>query len=178
MKEEEELLGVFIEMGITSSELLRGESMSTGDDGDGHVGSSMGMTTHPGPVEGGVHQLQLLLHTGDVVTRPLGRVDASFDGGVLGRQTKGIPAHGKQDTSSSEPVVACDDIGDGVDAEVSQVKLPRGIWKHGQDIHVIIGSFRAGGLAPSTLAPSLTPCSIQGREVELCRSVASREGDG
>ncbi len=48
------------------------------------------------PVEGEAQRLQLALHVGDVVARPLGRRHAVLDGRVLGRQAEGIPAHGLQ----------------------------------------------------------------------------------
>lgn len=84
-------------------------------------------------------------------------------------------------------MVSRNDIRNSVDAEVSQVEVPRRIWEHGKNVHVIggltvdgrgRGSSEPAPFEQSPVAPFLTPFSVQCGEVELCSGVASIQSNG
>ena len=65
-----------------------------------------------------------------------------LDGGVLCRQSKGVPTHGLEDVLAAHALIAGDDIANGVVAHMAHVQLPRGIGKHGQAIELLaVGVF-------------------------------------
>lgn len=79
------------------------------------------LLTHPRPIPTPVHQLELFLHPGDVVSRPRRGVDASFDGGILSREPEGVPTHGQQDVIALEGPVASQDIGNRIHPQMAEV---------------------------------------------------------
>ncbi len=82
------------------------------------------------PVDGQAHRLHLLLHVGDVVVRPLGRRHLVLDGGVLGGQAEGVPAHGHQHVHALHAQLAREHVVDRVVAHVAHVQLAAGVGQH------------------------------------------------
>src|SRR2546426_813037 len=78
----------------------------------------------------------------DVVVGPPGRVDAVLDGGVLGRQPEGVPAHGVEHAVARHPPLARDHVADRVVAHVPHVDVPGGVREHRE--HVVRGRARLG----------------------------------
>ena len=64
-------------------------------------------------------------HVGDVLPRPLRRRHAVGDGGVLGRQAEGVPAHRLQHVVALHAHVARQHVADGVVAHVAHVQPAR-----------------------------------------------------
>ena len=77
---------------------------------------------------------ELVAHVVDVFTGPPGRRHAVLDGGVLGRQAEGVPAHGLQDIAALHALVAGDHVADGVVAHMPHVQPPAGIGEHGEAV--------------------------------------------
>ena len=86
------------------------------------------------PVDGEAQRLQLLLHVGDVVVRPLRRRHRVLDRRVLGRQTEGVPAHGLQHVVAAHAVEAGQHVADGVVAHMAHVQLARRVGEHRQAV--------------------------------------------
>lgn len=95
---------------------------------------SLSSNTYRIPIEAGVHALQLFLHLCNVLLRPDTRIKSSFDGCILGRKPKSIPARGVEDIVALHVPIPCNHIGNGVDSEVTHMKRTGGIRKHGQHI--------------------------------------------
>ena len=90
----------------------------------------------PGPVIGIAQFLELLAHIVDVAIGPFRRSHLVFHGGVLGRQAKGIPAHGLQHILAQHALIAADGITDGVVANVAHMQVATGIGEHGQAVEL------------------------------------------
>ncbi|OIQ64285.1 hypothetical protein GALL_541640 [mine drainage metagenome] len=88
----------------------------------------------PAPVYPQPQRLQLLLHVGDVVVSPPGRRHPVLDGGILGRQPEGIPAHGLQHVVAAHLVPAGEHVANGVVAHVSHVQLAGRVGEHRQAV--------------------------------------------
>ena len=82
------------------------------------------------PVIGEAKLLLLLLHVLDVAVRPVGRLDAVLDGGILSRHAEGVKAHRVQDVEALHRLVARHDIADGVVAHMAHVQIARRIREH------------------------------------------------
>ncbi len=76
----------------------------------------------PGIVKGKTQALQLLPEVGDILPRHLGRGHMVFDGVVLSRQAKGIPADGVEHVVALHPPLPGDDVKGGVAARVPHMK--------------------------------------------------------
>lgn len=101
----------------------------------------------------------------DVLFCPRGRVDAPLDSGILGRQTKGIPANWVQHIMSSHEVKAGNDVGNGIHAQVAKMERPRRIRKHGQDVYgLLAGSFGVAEAAKTVPGPDILPFYIDLRK--------------
>ncbi len=73
----------------------------------------------------------------DVLVRPLGSLRVVLDGGVLGRQAKGIEADGMQHVVAAHAGLTGHGIADGIVARVAHVEVARGIREHLE--HVLLG---------------------------------------
>ncbi len=82
------------------------------------------------PVVGQAQLLQLRLHLGNVLVRPGGGVNAPVDGGIFGRQAKGVPAHGVEHTVALHSLEAGDDISNCIIAHMPHMQVARGVGKH------------------------------------------------
>ncbi len=82
------------------------------------------------PVDGQAHRLHLLLHVGDVVVRPLRRRHLVLDGGVLGGQAEGVPAHGHQHVHALHAQLAREHVVDRVVAHMAHVQLAARVGQH------------------------------------------------
>ena len=95
------------------------------------------------PVDAQPQRLQLLLHVGDVVVSPLRGRHLVLDGGVLGGQAEGIPAHGLQHAVAAHLVPAGEHVADGVVAHMAHVQLARRVGEHGQAVILGLAGFLA-----------------------------------
>ena len=95
----------------------------------------------PAPVVAETHLLELRAHVVDVLRGPARGMHLVGDGGVLGGQPEGVPAHGVEDVEPAHALVARDHVTDGVVAHVSHVDAPRRIREHLQQ--VVLGTGRA-----------------------------------
>ena len=98
------------------------------------------------PVNGQAHRLHLALHVGDVVVSPLRGRHAVLDGGVFGRQAKGVPAHGHEHVKALHAQAARDHVVDGVVAHMPHVQLAAGVRQHGAG--VVLGAAAVFAHAP------------------------------
>lgn len=89
-----------------------------------------------------IHSLQLSLHLLNVGHGPLCWIDASFNGGILSRQTKSIPAHWMYRMVSTESPESRENVRDGVDPDVTHMQRSRRVRKHGQNV-LFLSSYRA-----------------------------------
>jgi len=88
------------------------------------------------PVEGAAESLELILHLCDVLLCPGCGLYSPLIGGILGGQTKGIPAHRLEHVLAAHSLEASHRIGNGVDAHMAHVEIARGVWEHGE--HVVL----------------------------------------
>ena len=109
------------------------------------------------PVVAEAQALELGAHVLDVGVGPLGGRDAVLDGGVLGRQPEGVPAHGLQDVPAPHALVARDHIPDGVVADVPHVELPARIGEHREAVELL-----APGVLGGAEYPRLLPAALDG----------------
>ena len=111
------------------------------------------------PIIGQAHGFELLAHGGDVLARPLGRMHAPLDGGVLGRQAESVPAHGVQHVEALGALVARDHVAQGIVAHVAHVDAPRRIGEHLH--HVILRARRVGlGDEGAAVFPAALPLGL------------------
>ena len=107
------------------------------------------------PIVAETQALELGAHVLDVGVGPLGGRDAVLDGGVLGRQPEGVPAHGLQDIPAPHALVARDHIPDGVVADMPHVELPARIGEHRETVKLlapgILGGAEYARLLPAAL---------------------------
>jgi hypothetical protein len=74
--------------------------------------------------------LQLPFHVGDVVERRCLRVGARLDRRVLGRQPERVPSKRMQHVETAHPLHTRHHVADDVVADVSDVRVPRGVREH------------------------------------------------
>jgi hypothetical protein len=103
----------------------------------------------------------------DVLPRPRGRIDAPFDGGILGRQAKGIPANRMQNVMASHEVEAGNDVGNGIHAKMTEMQRPRGIREHGQNVDGLLAG-PAGVAVPTETGsrPEVLPFGVDFRQAQ------------
>ena len=94
-------------------------------------------------------------HLVDVGCGPLGRVPPLADGGVLGRQPEGVPAHRLQDVAAVHAPVPGQCIADRVVAHVSHVQPAGGVGQHRQAVVLAAAVAFLGAKAPCILPASL-----------------------
>ncbi len=90
------------------------------------------------PVVGDAHAAELAAHVLDVLVGPHRGVHAVVDGGVLGGQPEGVPAHRVEHVEAPHPLVTGEEIADGVDADVAHVDAAGRIREHLEA--VVLGS--------------------------------------
>ncbi len=100
-----------------------------------------------GPVDRQTQALQL-----GVLVGPLGRGHAVLHGGVFGGHAEGVPTHGLQDVLTQHPLVAGNDVTDGVVAHVPHVQLAAGVGEHRQAVELLLARAH-GGLEGQILVP-------------------------
>src|SRR3989337_2550282 len=57
-------------------------------------------------------------------------MNSAFDGGILSRETEGIPSHRMQNVVSPHALVTSNHVTDGIVAHMAHVNTARGIRKH------------------------------------------------
>src|SRR5207249_3650130 len=95
------------------------------------------------------------LHRRDVLVGPDGGMDAVLDGGVLGGEAEGVPAHRMEDVLAAHPLVARHDVSDRVVADVAHVDAARGIREHLEAVVLRPARVLADTEAPGLLPPPL-----------------------
>ena len=111
------------------------------------------------PVDAEAQLLQLVAHPGNVVVRPGLGIDAALDGGVLGGQAEGVPAHRMQHREAPRPFEARDHVAQRIVSHMAHVQPPRWIGEHLQ--HVVLRprgiDYRAEGVS---VRPGLAPLGL------------------
>ena len=121
------------------------------------------------PVVADAPPLELRLHGGNVLARPLGGVGAHFDGGVLGRQPEGVPAHGRQDIVALGHLVAGHDVADDVVATVADVEGAARVREHHEAVKLLARIARRVRRDEGTLLrPRVLPLGLDGLGDILC----------
>src|SRR5205814_319921 len=82
---------------------------------------------------------KLLLLALDVRKGPLPRMDAAFDGGVLGRKSEGVPSHRVECRASLHPEVAIESVAEDVVPAVADMKVARRVRKHVEHVELVAG---------------------------------------
>ena len=99
----------------------------------GHVGGGQFAV----PVVAETQHLQLAAKVVDVALGRGPRMGAGLLGMLLGRQPKGVPAHGVHDAVAPVAAEAADDVGGRIALRMANVQAgAAGIGKHVQDIHL------------------------------------------
>ena len=88
------------------------------------------------PVERRAHRPQLAAHVVDVRHRPVARVDAVLDRGVLGREAERIEADRQEHVLAVHPMEAGDRVGRRDDVPVADVDVARRIRVHRQQVEL------------------------------------------
>ncbi len=109
------------------------------------------------PVIGQAEQAQLVAHDADVLERPVAWVHLVGQGGILGRQAEGVPAHRVQHVEAFGAPVAGDDVADGVVAGMADMEPSRRIGEHLQDVVFrpcrVLDGAEGAALVPDALPP-------------------------
>ena len=110
------------------------------------------------PLERQPHALQLGAHRGDVLARPLRRMDTALTCRVLRRQAERIPTHRMHHRITARTLVARHHVAKRVVAHVAHVDLPAGIREHLQHVvfRLVVGRHVCHTEA-STLGPGALP---------------------
>ena len=69
---------------------------------------------------------------------------AVLDGGVLGRQTEGVPTDRVQDVEPAQSPVAREHIADGECLGMTHVEVTGGVCKHVEDVAALLGTVVKG----------------------------------
>ena len=93
------------------------------------------------PVVGKTQALELAPHMLDVGVSPARGRGSVLDRRVLGRQPEGVPTHRLQHVLAPHPVVAADDVADGVIPHVAHVKCAGRIRQHGEAVEFFSARF-------------------------------------
>ena len=86
------------------------------------------------PVDGETERFQLGFHVVDVAVRPGGGRDLVVHRRIFRRHAEGVPAHRLQHVFAAHPLVAGDDVADGVVAHVPHVQAAGRIGEHRQAV--------------------------------------------
>ena len=126
------------------------------------------------------HAIQIVgeahaLHCGErlvhVLIRPGGSLRVVLDGGVLGRQAKGVKSDGVQHVVAAHAGLTGHGIADGIVASVAHVQVARRIREHLE--HVLLGLAVVGvdgkevGVLPGLHPPGLNGLRVVGRDLVL-----------
>jgi len=111
------------------------------------------------PIDRQAHQFELRAHRRDVVVGPFARVNLALDGGILGGQTEGVPAHRMQHIQAHRALIAGDHIADRVVAHMADVQLPGWIGEHLKHVVFWARIVVAGG-KNLPLFPHLLPAGL------------------
>ena len=76
------------------------------------------------PVDAEAKLFQLVAHPCDVFIGPALGIDPAFHGGVFGRQSKGVPAHGVQHREPACAFEPCDHVAQRIVAHMAHVQAP------------------------------------------------------
>ncbi|EMR00748.1 hypothetical protein ADICEAN_04134 [Cesiribacter andamanensis AMV16] len=120
------------------------------------------------PVKGEANVFELLFVASNVLFGSNGRMLAGLDGVLLGRQAKGIKAHGMQHIVALHALEARNDIGGNVAKGVAYVQAgARGVGKHVKrvELGLVMPDL---GLVKVLLLPALLPLAFNLQEVILC----------
>ncbi len=95
----------------------------------------------------------------DVFPGPCGGCHLVGNSGILGGESKGVPAHGLQDVFALHALVPGYNVRNGVVAHVAHVKLAAGVGKHRQTVEfisrIILNSAVRLGFCPACLCLEL-----------------------
>ena len=105
------------------------------------------------------HGPQLAAHAGDVLHRPLIRVDAVLNRGILRRQPECIKANGKQDVVAPHAPQARSGVGGGHGVPVADVQIAGRIRVHRQEV-VLPPRVEVPGLVQAVLLPASLPLCL------------------
>ena len=108
------------------------------------------------PVVGEADRIDLAAEVGDRRRRRHARVDAVFDGVVLGRQPERVPAHRVQHAEALHPLPARDDVGGRVALAVPDVQAGAGrVGEHVQRVEL-----RLRGVGRRLVQPGFAPAGL------------------
>ena len=111
------------------------------------------------PVKRQAQQLQLLAHRRDVLVGPDAGMRVALDGGVLGRQAEGVPAHGMQDVEALHALEARDHVAHDIIAPMADMDAPGRVGEHLE--HVIFGArVVIAGAVDTPFVPDLLPAGL------------------
>ena len=122
----------------------------------------------PRPVERQAHALQLPAHGGDIVVRPLSRMDAALDRRVLRWQAERVPAHGMQHVVAARAHEAGHHVAHGVVPHVTHMDAAGRIRKHLEHI-VFRPRIVFARLEQTLVVPGLLPMLFACRRVVTIR---------
>ena len=107
-------------------------------------------------------------HLLDVGHGPGVGMDAALDGRVLGRQAKGVKAHGEQDVVAPHAHEARPDIGGRHGVPVADVQVATGVGQHGQGIVLGLVGINDGAVEVVSL-PARLPLGFDLLRECICR---------
>ncbi|OQB54133.1 MAG: hypothetical protein BWX98_02364 [Candidatus Aminicenantes bacterium ADurb.Bin147] len=129
----------------------------------------------PRPVVSEPHPLELGLHVGDIVQRPLLGMDAGLDGRVLGRHAQGVPSDGMENVIPPHHLKPGDHVADGIVADVPHVDPSRRIGIHLEGVKLrAVGIGRRGESAGGV--PFVLPAGLDGLKVIIAGGVVLAHG--
>ena len=122
------------------------------------------------PIDAEAQRLQLALHIGDVVVRPLRRRHLVLHRRVFRRQAESIPAHGLQHVAALHAHEAADDVANGVIAHVAHMQAPARVREHAQAVILLARGVFDGAESAVLIPPALGGRFNGGRRVDLFNS--------
>ena len=115
-----------------------------------------------------LHRGERLVH---VLIRPGGSLRVVLDGGILGRQAKGVKADGMQHVKAAHAGLTGHGIADGVVARVAHVQVARRIRKHLEHVLLGLAGVSVDGkevlVIPRLHPPGLNGLRVVGRDLVL-----------
>ncbi|OQB56444.1 MAG: hypothetical protein BWX98_01829 [Candidatus Aminicenantes bacterium ADurb.Bin147] len=124
----------------------------------------------PRPVVGEPHPLELGLHVGDIIQRPLLGMDAGLNGGVLGRHAQGVPADGMENIIPPHHLKPGDHVADGIVADVAHVDPARRIGIHLEGVKLRAAGIGGRGESAGGV-PLHLPAGLDGLEIVISGGV-------
>ena len=115
-----------------------------------------------------LHRGERLVH---VLIRPGGSLRVVLDGGVLGRQAKGVEADGMQHVKAAHTGLTGHGIADGIVARVAHVQVARRIREHLEHVFLGLAGIGVDGkevlVIPRLHPPGLNGLRVVGRDLVL-----------